>query len=522
MAVTHTTLPSQATGQRAASESTAPGELEEFIGTGDHTSLGRMYIGFSLLLLVVGLAIRLLVGIDVATDNSVLGSYVAMVDISSLVALVFLGVLPAMLGLAMVIVPLQIGSPAIAFPRAAALSLWTWLISAGLFVTSIALDGGVGGGDYQASSLGNISLAMMMVALGLGAVCVATTVMTHRPAGMTLPRVPLFTWSMLVASSIWIVTFGAAVAQTILGHVASDSAPGLLEHFDVALGWLMRGPAIYMLAIPLLGIAGDAVAHVSHRPLRNYGVFQGIIAAYGILSFGAWAQGTSSVNTLMWALWALAIALPVLALLGGIGENLRHGRVKLHAGLFGAVLGLLILLGGVLVGLLIALDAAGPDTLFDFAPGLLGRSQSVFVITAAVLGVVAGIAHWSPQIWGTRVRNSTVNGSSVMVAVGGALIGLILAIEVFLVANDTNADTVIGIVQAVGGLLAVLGVLGALAASMRSARESFEGAGGGPSDDEGLTLEWQVPWPAVGALRTAELPEEILTPYPLAPIEEAG
>lgn len=520
MAVTDTTLPEQATGPAAVTTSAPPGELEALMGTGDHASLGRMYIGFSLLLLAVGLAIRLIVGLDLATDSGVLGSYLSMVDVSSLIVLVFLGVLPSLVGLAMVIVPLQIGSPSIAFPRAAALSLWAWLVSAGIFVTSVALDGGVGGGDYDAAALGNISLGVMMASLGLAAVCVATTVLTHRPAGMSLARVPLFAWSMLVAASVWIVTFGAALAYTILGHISTDSVQGLLENYQAGLAWLLRGPAIYMIAIPVLGIAGDAVAHTTGRPLRNYGVFQGLIGAFGILSFGAWAIGPGSIDTLVWVLWALAVALPVLGLLAGLGESLRHGRPKSDAGLVGSLLALLVLLGGMLVGAVMALDTAGSGTLFDFEPAALARAQSLFVIAAAVIGLVAGSAHWSPQIWGARSNSSTVIGAALLLAAGGMVLGLTHTIEVFLVANGTDASTVIGILSTLGALGMCIGVLGALAASLASARTAYEGGGAGPSQESGLTLEWQVPWPAVGAERTAALPDEFTSPYPFATHEE--
>lgn len=520
MAVTDTTLPEQVKGPGVATTVATPGEIEELIGTGDHASLGRMFISLSLLLLAVSLAMRLIVGIDLATDNGLLGSYLSMVDISSLLSIVFLGALPALVGLAMVIVPLQVGSPSIAFPRAAALSLWAWLVSACIFITSIALDGGVGGGDYDAAALGNISLGVMMASLGLAAICVATTVLTHRPAGMSLARVPLFAWSMLVAGSIWVVTFGAALAHTILGHVATDSAPSLLENYEAGLAWLLRGPAIYMIAIPVLGIAGDAVAHVTGRPLRNYGVFQGFIGAFGVLSFGAWAQGPASINTLVWALWALAVALPVLGLLAGLGEALRHGRPRADGGLVGSLLALLVLLGGILIGAVMALDTAGSGTVFDFEPAVLGRAQSLFVVTAAVIGLVAGTAHWSPQIWGARSNSSTVIGASLLLAAGGVILGLSLAVDVFLVANDVDASTAIGIMSALGALGMLVGVLGALSASLASSRNAYEGSGPGPDDESGLTLEWQVPFPAVGAERTVAIPEEFTSAYPFAPLEE--
>ncbi|MCZ7628103.1 MAG: hypothetical protein M5U19_02990 [Microthrixaceae bacterium] len=288
------------------------------------------------------------------------------------------------------------------------------------------------------------------------------------------------------------------------------------------MAWVLRGPAVYMLAIPVLGIAGDAVAHVTGRPLRNYGLFQGLIAAFGVLSFGAWAQGPRSINTVLWALWALAVALPVLGLLGGLGESLRHARPRADGGLVASLVALVVLLGGVLVGVVIALDSAGSGTLFDFEPVALSGAQSLFVITAAVIGVVAGSAHWSPQIWGARSKATTVTGASLLLAAGGALVGLVLAVDVFLVANDVDASTALGVLSAVGALLMCVGVLAALSASMGSARVAYERGDTGPSEATGLTLEWQVPWPAVGAERTIALPEEFTSPYPFAATEEAS
>lgn len=522
MAVTDTTLPEPVAAGASVADSTrsTPGELEVLVGTADHTTLGRLYIGFALCALVAALVVRVLVGIDLVADNGIFGSSLTMVDQSSAVALLFMGVAPALLGLAMVIVPLQVGAPSIAFARAASLSLWTWLVSAVIFIVSIAIDGGLGGGDYDASVLGNLSFAAMMAAIALGSICVATTVLTHRPAGMTLARVPLFAWSMLVAASVWILTIGAALAHSLMGQVANDSAGGLAENFTNGLSWLLRGPAVYMVAIPLLGIAGDAVARTTGRRLRNYGMFQALIALFGVLSFGAWAQGPESLNTFVWALWALGAALPVLGLLGGLAETLRYGSPKASPALLGSFLGLLALLGAILVGVLMALDTAGKGTLFDFEPAALGGAQSAFVVTAALAALLVGLVVWSPQLWGSPAPTSSANGAAVLVFVGGVVFSVALAVWIFLIANDVDGDQALGVFQATGALLMGMGLLGAIAAAFNSSRTAREGAS--DRDAGGMTLEWQVPWPAIAAERTAELPESVDSPYPLADDSQEG
>ena len=127
MAMTETRPETGATAA-TASEQAGPGGLEILVGSGDHRTTGVVFIGFSLLFLVISFIVRALVGIDVLTDNGVLGGFGTLSNLSSQVGLVLLGVVPLILGLAIYVVPMQVGSPAIAFPRAVTLSLWTWVL----------------------------------------------------------------------------------------------------------------------------------------------------------------------------------------------------------------------------------------------------------------------------------------------------------------------------------------------------------------------------------------------------------
>jgi cytochrome c oxidase subunit 1 len=496
-----------------------PGELERLLGTGDHTTIGRLYVGISLLFLISALVARAVLAIDQVLSDGFLGAWARLFDSSSLVALLVLGVVPLLLGIAIHMVPLQVGSPTIAFPRAAALSLWAWVVFGGIFLTSAALRGGIGGSDVDAAELGNVALGGVLVALGLASVCVATTVMVHRPAGMTLARVPLFTWSMLVACSVWIVSFGAALAPVVLGAITAESADGLFDNFTSGLGWLVRGPAVYMVAIPVLGIAGDAVATATHRPLRNYGLFQGLIGAFGVLSFGAWAQGPVAINTVVWVVAAIGVGAPLVLFLGGLAESMRHGRVALGAPLVGSLLALVNLLGAVAVGALMALDTAGTGTLFDFPPQALSTAQATFAITAAVTGALAGLAHWSVKVWGSLAEDRLATLSIVLADLGGGLLGTTYAVQVLVQADDPRAaHALFGILAAAGVVAMLAGVVGALVAYLGAASEGAEG----PEDPfEGLTLEWRTPSPAIGGVRTGD-PVEISSPYPFAPTEEGN
>lgn len=496
------------TGADAApvGDEAGPGPLEQLLGTGDHLTVGRIYIGFSLMFLVVTLVGRVLVGLDQIGTDGLLGRFATMADLSSLVALLLLGAVPLLLGLALAVVPMQVGSPAVAFPRAAALSLWTWVLSGGVFVTSVALNGGIGGGNDAASRLGNVATGGLLVALGLGTVCVMTTVVAHRPLGMGLSRVPLFAWSMLVGGAIWVLSFGSAFAHVVVGQITHAGAAGLLTNFSAGLAWLVRGPSIYMVAVPVLGIAGDVVARTANRRLANYFVFQTLIAAFAVLSFGAWAQLPSSVQTAVWSLIALLVALPVLGLLGGLGDALRRGPVAAKPELVGSLLALLLLLGGAAAGALQVLDNAGHGQLIGLQTSALVLAQATFVVGAALAGAVAGLLGWAPQLWGRSADGGAPLGAVGLVVLGSALAATAALVQglVQIDGKDT-ANAAFGVAGAVGSAVLLLGVVTTLAATLGSARR---GATDGAEDLAGPTLEWAgAPQPLDAA--------PVRSPYPL-------
>ncbi|MCX6524806.1 MAG: hypothetical protein NTX58_08600, partial [Actinobacteria bacterium] len=141
----------------AAAGSPSPTALERVIGTGEHEAIGRTFIMGSLLLMAVSAAALAAGALRSLSDGGPLDVTDNLWN-SALVGMVLMGAIPLLLGLAICLIPLQVGSKAIAFPRAAALSLWTWLVSAVIFAISLGLDGGVGGADLEASRLGMLSM----------------------------------------------------------------------------------------------------------------------------------------------------------------------------------------------------------------------------------------------------------------------------------------------------------------------------------------------------------------------------
>ena len=472
-----------------------------------------MFVVTGLALFGVAIVARLLVGVDAVSDNAFLGDALSMVSSSARV-LGPLSLVGAMTGVLVLLVPLQLASPAISYPRAAALAYWTWLLSSIVFIVSVGFDGGVGGADTSAARLGNVSMGAMMASLALASVCVATTVLTHRPAGMGLARVPFLSWAALLGSSLWIITVGSAFAHVVLGQVSRAEAPGLAENFVNGVLWMTRAPAVYVMAIPVLGVALDVVSTATGSRVRLYGVAQGLIGAFALLSIGVWAQGDEAVNTAMWTLYALAIGLPVVGILGLVGDLARRGRVRYSPALLLSLVSVLFIAGAFVSGLVWSVSLAGSGNLLGFDVRLLGAAQVTFIGASVLCGTLAAVFHWSPQFWGGRVAAAPANAGALLVIAGGGLLSTVVLVQ-GLVQQDgeATANQFFGGVVVLAAALYLLGVLVAGSAMRSASAATADGVDDG--EQAGGTLEWAASSPAHGDEVPDDLPA-VTSPYPLA------
>lgn len=509
-----------------ASSAAQPTGLAAILGSGDHKVIGRTFIGLSLLF---GLASALALGLGVLGNLSGGGLLNGNVNLRVFTigqfGLVFGFALPLFLGLAMVVVPLQVGAASLAFPRAAAASLWGWFAGAVLLVVSYAINGGISGGASQAVDLTFMALIIVVVSLLLGAVCVATTAVALRAPGMTLDRVPMLTWAMLAASGVWLLTWPVLLANVILVRVDTDHA-GLIfgtpsGQWD-AVSWAFTQPQIYVLAIAVLGVIGDVIPTMAGRRQVSRNVMLTAIGVFAALSIGSWAQlvALGDVRTEpLFVLVSFAIVLPVLAAAGGWGSMLAVGRPQVGPALFASLGALLLLVLAVVVG---ALYSIGPLDLQLLVAGDTGipmaaLGQAGFVLGAVAAGFVAAAAYWSPKISGGLLP-APLGLLATATAVAGGLLwgaGLFLA---GLSGRFTALDAALDAFVVVGALGLVLVAASAVAVGL-----GLLGARGTSDDDPwatGQTLEWATSSPPARG-NHADL-NEITSPEPLCDIRGDG
>ena len=520
MAMTETS-PTEAVSEAADDGEAAPATtnpVAEFFGASDHRTIGKMFVVASLVFLAIDLVVAAVGSFDLASGGDLLADDLGLRLWANLpLSLILCGLIPLMLGLAIHIVPSQIGASAVAFPRAAALSFWAWVLGAVIFGVTWAFDGAYGGTRADLPQLGNVAVGLLGLALVAGSVCVAVTVLSNRTTGMGIAAVPFFSFASLAAATLWVLTLPALVANVILGHIGDPGPAELLLEVHPTLEWFFRQPAVYVAAIPVLGLILDAVSATTGSRARSYGVMQFVIGEFALLSFGAWAQSAGASQNVVAVIFALVIVLPVIAILGGGGDMVRRGSPSVAPAFVGALGAGLLLVIGTITGALQAIDTIGQDELIGFRLGSFGpepggpgmtMALATFVAGAVAVAGLAGLSLWRRPL---RLAAASMSIFAIALAVLGGLVGGGGFLIAGLADPDASGLEVLSAVAGAGLLLLAIGValgLVDLVASM------VRGASDDDDDDDvsGGTLEYA---------STSEIPA-IVSPYPLYDRDQDG
>ncbi|MEY2420168.1 MAG: cytochrome c oxidase subunit [Acidimicrobiaceae bacterium] len=404
------------------------GGLTGLLGTGRHRSIGRLWVGTALVFLVVSGGVGAALGAErlkPETYNLLSKDNFAQALSLHGVSAVFLFALPILIGLGTIVVPRQLGAHTIAFPRAAAAAYWTYLIGGALVVVSYLINGGPFGGNQQGVDLFLASLAMVVAALVLGSVCIATTVLALRVPGMTLARIPMFAWSMLVATTIWIASLGLLFGVLVLLYVDHRYRVfvfGSNDELSSWLRWTITQPQVYAFAIPVLGFVGDVVPVFARTRARLHGIQLGAIGAFGALSFGAWTflsfRHPELTRQTLYVGVAFAVLLPLLVFTAGVAETLRAGRIRLSSPLLFAISALLMLLAGAAAGAVRVVDP------FKLVGTTADSSVSHYVLGATAIAAVGAIHYWWPHVLTRPLQEGLARLTALVLLLGVILLSL--------------------------------------------------------------------------------------------------
>jgi heme/copper-type cytochrome/quinol oxidase subunit 1 len=527
---TDTTAPAGSTANGhpgpEASAGRPPAGLAGWFSTDDHKRIGRLYLATALVFLLVGGVLGAVLGVErinsglqVLTDDTFGQVYTLHGEVAVLLFLV-----PFFLGLATYLVPLQVGSPDVAFPRGSATAYWAYLIGGSTLLAAYVANGGPGGGSDVGVDLYLLSLALLTVAYCVALVSILTTILTLRAPGMTLARTPLFTWSLLVGGGLTLLASPVLLAQLIelfVHHHFTGDFGDLGSYARIE--WFWAVPQVYLLAVPAAGVAAEIVPVMVRGRLRRHLSGIGVLVALGVLGFGAWSPPAAASGNFLYVVVGLAAVLPALALVGLLGDTVRRGTFVRKAPL-------LLALGAVVHLLLGALAGA-----MQVIPGLQLRGTAweaaqvhYTLYGAATLAAFAALWYWAPKIWGVHLSDAAGTAAfaltfwgAILLAAPDLVTGLFfdqrLQAGQF---DDSGLVQVLNGVSALGGALAVLGAL--VVAGELFARAGRRQGATAPADPwGGHTLEWATTSPPPPG-NFAEPVAPVTSAAPLAGEDGAG
>jgi len=447
----------------------------------------------------------------------------------SIMMFLFLG--PFAFGLANYIVPLQIGAPDMAFPRLNALSYWLYL-GGGLTMVSgfLTAEGApafgwfaytpLSGGTYSPSIGGELWLIGLLLT-GFSAVFTAvnliTTIVGMRAPGMTMFRVPIFTWNMLVTSGLVLIAFPVLTAASVL--LLSDRHFGT-HVFDLRFGgspllwqhlfWFFGHPEVYILALPFFGVITEVLPVFSRRPVFGYKGLVFATLSIAALSTGVWAHHMFVTGAVLLPFFQRALVPDRGAHRGEVLRLDRH-HVAGPAAVQDAP--------AVLHRLPHHLPARGlTGVLLASPPVDFQVSDSYFVVAhmhyvlfgGSVFALFAGVYYWFPKFTG-RMLGERLGQLHVFSTFVGFNLTFLVQHQLGLsgmprrVADYRAEDgfTTLNVVSSVGSFLLGISTLVFLvnvAISLRRGREAGDDPWGGH------TLEWAAPSPPPPGNFTCPLP----------------
>ncbi|NBN90263.1 MAG: hypothetical protein EBV24_08175 [Actinobacteria bacterium] len=510
---THAAAPAAASSSGAGALGALVVGIGSWATTTDHKKIGRLFVGTALVLAAAAAVVGALLGFE-----RISASGYSILDLDSIeqlnalyrVVLAFGVALPLMLGIAIAIVPLQIGSKAISFGRVALFGFWMWFAGLGVIIYSIAANGGPGGGNAKMVDLFLIGV-IVTAAGGLAAtVSLVTTVLTSRAPGMDLSRVPMLSWASLTGGVALLLTLPVVIGTTIylyVDHHYGRLAFGANKGVNDWLGWSLTQPQTYVFGAVGVGVVAEiaTVAGGRRHPLRAI-----LLVGAGVLTVAALGGATQVQHAVTWTdssgsdrvkdliPFLIFNGLPLLGalvVLAGSAFALAKGKPRIIAPLVPAFLGLGMVLAGMAGHLIGQFGPAGlAGTVFE-------EGEFNYVVYGTLLIGIGAVAYWGPKLWGRSLPQSAVFGLGALGFLGTVLASLPLYVAGF--ANQPagvvdgftyggpqelwNALAAIG--QGVIALTVILFILTALRAF-----RSGEVAGDDPWDAQ--TLEWSVSSPA--------------------------
>jgi len=414
--------------------------LYEWVTTTDHKKIGILYVVNSFVFFLLGGLFALGVRAELAQPGLQFFNEATYNQLFTLHAslMLFLFIIPMLAGFGNYAVPLMIGAPDMAFPRINALSFWMLPLGGILMLSGLFVEGGAAAAGWTsypplagaAFSGRGVDLWLVAVTLIgtssiLGAINFLVTIFKMRAPGMTLFRMPILVWSVLVTSVLVLMATPVLTSGLIMlfidrnyGGTFFEPAAGGQAVLWQNIFWFYSHPAVYIMVLPAMGIISEVLPVFSRKPLFGYKAFVFATAAIGALGFSVWAHHmftTGQVFLPFFSFMTFLIAVPTGVKMFNWIATLFRGQLTFKTPLIYA-LGFLsmFLIGGIngAFHAVVPVDFALHDTYFVVA------HIHYVLFGGSAFGVFAGIYYWFPKMTGRMLDETLGKIQFVLMFVG--------------------------------------------------------------------------------------------------------
>ena len=403
--------------------------LYSWLTTTDHKKIGIMYLVNSIVFFVAGGSLAMVVRLELAQPGMQFVSEAFYNQAFTMHAsfMLFLFVIPILAGFGNYVVPLMIGAPDMAFPRINALSFWLLPLGGLLMASGFLVSGGAAASGWteypplsgaQFSGTGTDLWIMGLTLIGtssiLGAINFLVTIFKMRAPGLTLFRMPIMVWTVLVTSVLVLMATPVLTSALIMlfidrnygGHFfdpANGGNPVLYQN----VFWFYSHPAVYIMILPAMGIISEILPVFSRKPLFGYKAFIFATVCIGALGFSVWAHHmftTGAVYLPFFSFMTFLIAVPTGVKMFNWIATLFRGQLTFKTPLL-YVTGFLtmFLIGGIngAFSAAVPVDFAIHDTYWVVA------HIHYVLFGGSVFAIFGGIYYWFPKMTG-RMLNETL------------------------------------------------------------------------------------------------------------------
>lgn len=501
--------------ERAVAE---PRGIAAWITTVDHKRIGIMYTITAFLFFLLGGILALVIRTELALPGGQIVDAEQYERVFTMhgTTMVFMFVIPILVGLGNYIVPLQIGARDMAFPKLNALSYWLYLFAGITLYTSWFVPGGaadVGWTGYAPLSnstyspgigvdLWGLSMVIVGVSSTVGAVNFITTILNMRAPGMTMWKTPLFTWGMLTTAFMLLLATPMLTGGLFMLMADRNLAT---QFFDPERGdpllwqhlfWFFGHPEVYIMILPTMGAVSEILPVFSRKPIFGYSAIVWSTIAIGVLGFATWAHhmfttGMSPFLQAFFVISTMTIAVPTGVKMFNWIFTMIGGSIRLATPLL-FVLGFLsmFLIGGIsgVFQAVLPIDTQVHDTYWVVA------HFHYVLFGGSVFGIFASLYYWIPKMSGWMMGEKLGKVQFWLMFIGFNLtffpmhiLGLLGMPRRYFDYPADRGWTGYNFAATIGAFLIGLAVLVFLINFVISARRKVE-AGDDPW--EGNTLEW--------------------------------